>query len=838
MTHRIAALLPLLLALPAVATTYHVPADFSTIQGAIDSATHGDEIVVATGTYRESLEFKGKNIILRSTDPDDANCVKKTILMPESDFHGNSNETLVILFSGGESSHCTLTGFTITGGKQSIFGQGGAILANHSKATITKNRIQGNSGSLLTNSDGVFSSNIVVENLTVAYGCNGFIENNLFNENLGGLWNCGGKIRHNVFYGNEEYGILECSGKITNNIIWGNGASPADNIVNSSTPSYCCIEGWTGGGVGNIVADPRFVDPENEEFRLLPDSFCIDSGGFVADVTEDIDGSLRPILSTDGSRGDGSGFDIGAYEFTGTVSPNLPPDQPSGISPIDGATDQLPILTLTAASFFDPDGNAHAASQWQIDTDPDFSSPVFDTGPTSLNLVSLTVPSQILRLGTSYSWRVRYQDHSGAWSEWSEPSSFTTLSVEGIVVPEDYSTIQAAIDAATDGDTVTVTPGVYDELLILGGKNIVLTSLDPMNDLIADQTVLKGKVVYSGTETEDCILQGFTLSESDGISNFYRNPLCKPTIQFNKIIDSHSAGIAYCHGLIRRNLILHNSPGLIRCNGVIEENEICSNSDPYGGGLSECDGIIRKNLISDNFGAGVFGTPANPVIVGQGGAFHRCDGLIENNIVVGNEAYEDGPAFYYCTGTIRNNTVVDNPTREGQSVFYLCTGTIRDNIVYQGDEGEIDDPLISLNSSQPRFSLIQGIGEQDFLGNFDLPPLFIDETNRDFHLHPHSPCIDRGGSGVTQDYDGNPRGVDGTSLPGHIDQYDIGAFEYQGPYVQAGDLSGNGSLDAMDLFVFQKGWMGETDASSMTNVNWDEKVDEFDLLILLGEWLR
>ena len=53
----------------ASSATIYVPADYPTIQSAINASTDGDEIVVSPGTYVENIHFDGKNIILRSTDP-------------------------------------------------------------------------------------------------------------------------------------------------------------------------------------------------------------------------------------------------------------------------------------------------------------------------------------------------------------------------------------------------------------------------------------------------------------------------------------------------------------------------------------------------------------------------------------------------------------------------------------------------------------------------------------------------------------------------------------------------------------------------------------------------
>ena len=64
------------------------------------------------------------------------------------------------------------------------------------------------------------------------------------------------------------------------------------------------------------------------------------------------------------------------------------------------------------------------------------------------------------------------------------PSSFISLSISltslaqnTLLVPSSYSTIQAAVNASVDGDTVLVSPGTYNETVSLNGKSIVLASL-------------------------------------------------------------------------------------------------------------------------------------------------------------------------------------------------------------------------------------------------------------------------------------------------------------------------------------------------------------------------
>ena len=118
----------------------------------------------------------------------------------------------------------------------------------------------------------------------------------------------------------------------------------------------------------------------------------------------------------------------------------------------------------------------------------------------------------------------------------SVSASAATLYVDGSVSSSGdgtswetaLKTIQEGIGKALDGDTVTVAEGVYVENIQFKGKNIVLTSTDPLDPSVVASTIIDGNklgsvVTFSGTETEACVLSGFTVrngksNEGGGIS--------------------------------------------------------------------------------------------------------------------------------------------------------------------------------------------------------------------------------------------------------------------------------------------------------------------------------
>ncbi len=171
-------------------------------------------------------------------------------------------------------------------------------------------------------------------------------------------------------------------------------------------------------------------------------------------------------------------------------------------------------------------------------------------------------------------------------------------------VPQDYPTIQAAIDASITGDTVLVSEGTYHENIRYKGKSIVVGSLFVIDGdtahvnrtIIDGSTTLipdSGSVVYmiDGEDTTS-VLAGFTITGGTGTKTFWFNAWYR----FGGGILCHNSGARIVNNDITRNRV--------RADGV------------YGGGIGTYTELIslpflilERNTISSNYATSLRRTP-------------------------------------------------------------------------------------------------------------------------------------------------------------------------------------------------------------------------------------
>jgi len=218
------------------ADTRLVPTDFASIQQAIDNSNDGDVIIVEPGTYRENINFSGKNITLTSKDPNDPDNVASTII-------DGQNKGSAVLFENGETSEAALTGFTITGGSGTkdttipdvdyLFWGAGVCCMNASP-TIKCNVITSNNGPVNMQGDDSTQWQLCYGGGIACIQSNAIITRNIIKDNSayggGGIFSYleNPKITNNLIYENSAYiggGVaMFYAGQLINNTIVGNNA--------------------------------------------------------------------------------------------------------------------------------------------------------------------------------------------------------------------------------------------------------------------------------------------------------------------------------------------------------------------------------------------------------------------------------------------------------------------------------------------------------------------------------------------------------------------------------------------------------------------------------------
>jgi hypothetical protein len=273
------------------------PADFSTIQAAIDDANNGDTVVVADGRYtgqgNRDIDFLGKAITVRSE-----NGPERCIIDcngSEGDWHRG------FIFKSGEDPNSVVAGFTIT---NAYAQQGAAIICDFSSSpTISGCVIKGNVATRYDDGAVIWTAGLRSRSV-----CSPIIRNCVIAENIGGgicLYGDGspwvGTCERYKAYpvvatctitNNSGSGIIavhSCEVTIDNCIIRGNtwkgtaldirirwcgdccparGRVSHSNVDPNRVESPMPLDAFVHWGEGNIDADPCFVDPNGGDYHL------------------------------------------------------------------------------------------------------------------------------------------------------------------------------------------------------------------------------------------------------------------------------------------------------------------------------------------------------------------------------------------------------------------------------------------------------------------------------------------------------------------------------------------------------------------------------------------
>jgi len=226
-----------------------------------------------------------------------------------------------------------------------------------------------------------------------------------------------------------------------------------------------------------------------------------------------------------------------------------------------------------------------------------------------------------------------------------------------IRVPQDHTTIQGAIDAASNGDIVIIAPGTYIENIEVYRKSVTLTSISPDDPAIVEATVIipSNSIYHCITlyEAPHCVVSGLTVRLGSGNPGIYVDSTA--VIVNNRIEGPDSNGPAIDGGARPgHTLTVKGNTIIIKANPMrlAGSCEAIANTISSGGGSIEALQVIGNTISSSGGSIRASQLLANTI--------SRTTGSIEASQLIGNTISTE-------TATIEASEIVDNTILSSRS---------------------------------------------------------------------------------------------------------------------------------------------------------------------------
>ena len=685
---------------------------YATIQYAIDVAMENDTIDVAAGTYRESIFWESKSLVLQGQGAGRTNI--------NADLDGDGNGDTVCMVLRNVPNTARIEGFTF---KQGIHS---GLQLFYSDVFLSNNTISGNSttqeggGVYLGYSDATLTNNNITSNsadrdgggLYLYYSDPTLIDNTVSN--------------NSAFETDEDSGggglyLSHSDPTLINNTISNNSAinsgglylSHSDPALTNNTISHNSVSGF-GGGLGLQFSDPILNN------NIVMSNSAGEAGGglYLSDAIP----TLSNNTVTDNTATIGGGMALSHSNPTlnyNMVADNIAEESGGGLH----LNNSDPILTdnmVIGNSASQLGGGLYLASSHPTLTD---------------NIVT----------GNSVLTET-YEGGGGMYLDSSDPTLTGNIVTGNSAVQYGGGLYLESSDPMLNNNTIS------DNSATRGGGLYLRHSAPTLNNnTVSDNS--EGGVISSfsyPTLTNNTI----TGNSGGGVS------LADGTLIGNLITgNSATRGGGLSLGpdaTVRGNTITGNSAYfdgggvyLVGSGTTLENNIISGNSAGRDGGgvyLSSDVATLDNNTISDNSssqnGGGLFLYTSSPTL--------------RNNMITNSQGH--GVYLSASSPHLLNNTIAEN-SEEGVIQDYLSSNPILVNCILWGNGGEGD---LIINSSATYSDI--GTGNTAGEGNISEDPLFVGDG--DYHLQVTSPCINRGSNEALYlpdtDIDDDPRILDET----------------------------------------------------------------------------